>query len=137
MMASNRIERNTTTAIALLSSAASPVAASEMTGWKVIYVQADSESTVCHDPEFDRTSNEIVCFGPAARRDPLEFGVQIVGYMSLMISAVLIATFVAYRRGKIPHGELYSEGTTNIWIGTSVLSFLMIGAAFLDHYWTG
>lgn len=135
MSVNSRQGRNTASAIVLLSIAASHANASEMPGWKVTYVQADDESTVCYDPDIDRTTKEIVCFGPKPKRDPLEVGVQIVGYMSLIISAVIIGMFIAYRRGKIPHAELYSEQTTNIWIGTSVLSVLMLGAAFLDNFW--
>ncbi|WP_332041593.1 hypothetical protein [Parasphingorhabdus sp.] len=109
--------------------------ASEMIGWKVIYVQSDSDSVVCYDPEIDNDAQEIICYGMAAKPDPFDLAITIVGSLTLVFSTLIIWVF-SVNKLKKQSGVIFNQNEASyLLLGLSVLSYGMVAAAFIDSWW--
>jgi hypothetical protein len=111
-------------------------AASEMIDWKVIYIQNDSDSVVCFDPEIDEKAQEIICYGGAAKQEPFDLAINIIGSMTLLFSALIILVFIAHKLRKQPRSALYADQNTNLMLGWAFLTYAMLAAAFVENWWT-
>lgn len=96
--------------------------AAEMTGWKVIASGSSTDGTICYDPEIDRAAREVICY-VADRGQTSAF--ELLGILSLIVSLLFAAAFIAYKRGKFSKEEFYSQQSTNVWVGWCFLSILM------------
>lgn len=114
--------------------------ADTLEGWKVVYwvdgeAGGDKPGIVCRDPEMDRQTKTIECYGPSQSRDAFESGIQIVGYTALVVSAINLIVLLLVVIGRLKREE---TGYGALYVPIMVLSAWLpavVVASLIDSAW--